>query len=86
MVNKKDDGELFNAKMESEELAYQLADMMGVALHYAGVKKEKLKDAVLGYLDAMDDLFSDDEPTEYGFEEIVQIIEHLKKSKKELFD
>ena len=86
MINKKDDGELFNAKMESEELAYQLADMMGVALYYAGVKKENLKDAVLGYLNAMDELFSDDEPTEYGFEEIVQIVEHLKKNKKELFD
>ncbi len=86
MVNKKDDSELFNAKMESEELAYQLADMMGVTLYYAGVKKENLKDAVLGYLDAMDELFSDDEPTEYGFEEIVQIVEHLKKSQKELFN
>lgn len=86
MINKKDDGELFNAKMESEELAYQLADMLGVALYYAGVKKDKLKDAVLGYLDAMDELFEDDEPTEYGFEEIVKIIEHIKKSKKELFN
>ena len=86
MVNKKDDSELFNAKMEAEELAYQLADMMGVTLYYAGVKKENLKDAVLGYLNAMDELFNDDEPTEYGFEEIVQIVEHLKKNKKELFD
>ena len=86
MVNKKEDSELFNAKMESEELAYQLADMMGVALYYAGVKKEDLKDAVLHYLNAMDELFSDEEPTEYGFEEIVQIIEHLKKTKGELFN
>lgn len=86
MVNKNDDGELFNAKMESEELAYQLADMLGVALYYAGVKKDKLRDAVVIYLESMDNLFGDEEHVEYGFEEIVKIIENLKETREDLFN
>lgn len=72
-------------QLEINELAYQLADMTGVALNYAGVPKGRLKDAVEAYLNAMDEIF-DDEHMEYGFEEIVKIIEHLKKSKPNLFE
>ena len=86
MINKNENSELFNAKMEAEELAYQLADMIGVALYFAGVKRGNLKDAVMEYLNAMDDLFGSDENIEYGFEEIVKIIEYLKENKKHLFE
>lgn len=86
MVNKEENSELFNAKMEAEELAYQLADMIGVTLYYAGVKRGNLKDAVMEYLNAMDILFKDEEHVEYGFEEIVKIVEYLKENKKQLFE
>lgn len=77
--------ELFDAELEIEELAMQLADMLGVALYYAGVDKDDLKDAVDGYLHAMDEIFDDSEHTEFGFEEVVQVIEHLKTTRGDLF-
>lgn len=77
--------ELFEAELEIEELATQLADMLGVALFYAGVRKEKLKNAVEAYLDAIDEVFKDSAHVEYGFEEVIMVIEHLKKTRRELF-
>lgn len=84
MVNP-DDKELFEAELEIEELAMQLADMLGVSLYYAGVKKENIRDAVDAYLNAMDELFEDSEHIEYGFEEVIQVIEHLRKNSPALF-
>lgn len=84
MVNP-DDKELFEAELEIEELAMQLADMLGVSLYYAGVKKENIRDAVDAYLNAMDELFEDSEHMEYGFEEVIQVIEHLRKNTPALF-
>lgn len=85
MVGPDDNKELFNAELEIEELAMQLADMLGVALYYAGVKKENIREAVDAYLSGMDEIFVSEE-TEYGFEEVVQVIEHIKSKKSYLFD
>ncbi len=83
---KPDNKELFEAELEIEELAMQLADMLGVALYYSGVKKDTLKDAVEAYLDAIEEVFPEDsDHIEYGFEEVVQVIEHLKKTRHSLF-
>lgn len=84
MVNP-ENKELFDAELEIEELAMQLADMLGVALYYAGVDKDNIKDAVDAYLNAMDELFEESEHVEYGFEEVVQVIEHLKSKNPQLF-
>ncbi len=81
---KPDNKELFEAELEIDELAMQLADMLGVALYYSGIKKENIREGVDAYLNAMDEIFSD-EAMEYGFEEIIQVIEHLKKTKPVLF-
>lgn len=75
---------LETAELELEEMAMQLADMLGVALHYAGVSDAKMRDAVDAYLDGIDEVFGDEEG-EMGFEEIVQVIEHIKKTRPELF-
>ncbi|MGP1450986.1 MAG: hypothetical protein ACTTJS_07705 [Wolinella sp.] len=66
----------------SEEMALELSDMLSVALHFAGVKSDKLEQAMDAYLAALDD-FDDNE--EYGREAMISIIENLKKHKKELF-
>jgi len=76
--------ELEKAEFEIEELAMQLADMLGVALHYAGVDEKKMPQAIDAYLQAIDEVF-EDEDEEMGYEEIIQVIEHLKKTRPELF-
>jgi hypothetical protein len=84
---KPDDKKLFEAELEIEELAMQLADMLGVALYYAGVKKENMQNAVDVYLNSMDEVFGDDMgDTEFGFEEIIKVIEYMKANRGDLFD
>ena len=78
--------ELERAEVEIEEIAMQLADMLGVALYFAGVKKEDLPKAVDMYLKSLDEVFDeDDEDDEMGFEEVIQVIEYLQKKHPKLF-
>jgi hypothetical protein len=70
---------------EIEELAVQLADMLGAALYFAGVKKPRIQDAIDAYLDGIDDYFEDSDG-EMGMEEVIGLIKHLKKNKPELFN
>lgn len=73
-------------EFEFEDLAVQLTDMLEVALYFAGAKKDKLEDAAQAYVEALDELFEDAEEIEIGVNEIIKTINHLKKSKKELFN
>ena len=78
--------ELEKAEIEIEEMAMQLADMLGVALHFAGVKKDNLPKAIDLYLKGLDEVFEDeDEDSDMGFEEIIQVIEYLKTKHPKLF-
>jgi len=70
---------------EIEELSIQLADMLSVALHFAGVKKPKMEEALDMYLDEMDEVLGENEEAEMGFDEIVKVIKHLQKTKPDLF-
>lgn len=79
-----DNKELFNAELEIEELAMQLADMLGAALYFAGISKDRMQEGVDAYLNMLDELYDDN--TEYGFEEIVNVVQHLKKERSELFE
>ncbi|WP_024955350.1 hypothetical protein [Sulfurospirillum arcachonense] len=86
MANKNLKDELEEAEFEIEEIAMQLADMLGAALHFAGVKDDKIPDAVDAYLKGLDEVFEDDEAVaEMGYEEVIQVIESLKNSHKHLF-
>lgn len=67
-----------------EEMSFMLQDTLRAALYYAGVKKSKIEDGVDAYLDAIDEVFGDEEGV-VGFDEIVKTIEHLKKTKSQLF-
>jgi len=77
---------LEEAEFELDEVVMQLADMLGAALHFAGVKEGKIPDAVDAYLKGLDEIFNDDEDiAEMGFEEVVQVINSLKTTHKSLF-
>lgn len=79
--------ELEKAEIEIEELAMQLADMLGAALYFAGVKRENIPKSVDCYLQGLDEVFDDDEEDgEMGFEEIIQVIEHIKAKNPKLFN
>lgn len=78
--------ELERAEIEIEEMAMQLADMLGAALYFAGVKKEDLPKAIDLYLKGLDEVFKDDdEDSEMGFEEVIEVIEYIKNKHPKLF-
>ncbi|MDR0580278.1 MAG: hypothetical protein LBG21_06715 [Campylobacteraceae bacterium] len=70
---------------EIKDLSVQLADMLNVALYFAGVKKTKLEEAIDAYLDSMDETLGNDENAQMGFDEIVKVIKYLKNTRKDLF-
>ncbi|RUM67531.1 MAG: hypothetical protein DSZ06_00950 [Sulfurospirillum sp.] len=70
---------------EIEDLTIHLADMLEATLHYAGVSDENLELGVKSYIEALDEVF-DDEDGEMGYKEIVRVIEFLKKKKPLLFE
>lgn len=78
--------ELERAEVEIEEMAMQLADMLGAALYFAGVKTEDLPQAIDLYLKGLDEVFEDeDEDSEMGFEEVIEVIEYIKTKNPKLF-
>ncbi len=75
---------LNEAESEIEELSMQLVDMLEVALYFAGIKKENLKDSIEIYLNGIDEVFAN-EDGEMGVDEIIQVVNHIKKTKPKLF-
>jgi ElaB/YqjD/DUF883 family membrane-anchored ribosome-binding protein len=80
-----EDYETEDYQNEIKELSLQLADMLEVALYFAGVKKAKLEEAIDAYLDDMDEILGTDEDAPMGFDEIVKVIKRLKDTRKDLF-
>ncbi|PAF47379.1 hypothetical protein BKH46_04685 [Helicobacter sp. 12S02634-8] len=68
--------------IEFQELALEIIDMLGVALHFAGVKTENIPQAIDAYLEEIDTI--DGEQT-YGQKEIIAVIEGLRTKKGFLF-
>ena len=78
--------ELERAEIEIEEMSMQLADMLGAALFFAGAKKEDIPKAIDLYLKGLDEVFEDeDEDSEMGFEEVIEVIEYIKNKNPKLF-
>lgn len=78
--------ELERAEIEVEEMAMQLADMLGAALFFAGVQKEDLPKAIDLYLKGLDEVFEDEnEDSEMGFEEVIEVIEYIRNKNPKLF-
>jgi hypothetical protein len=68
-----------------EEMSAVLQEMLRAALFFAGVKKNKLDDAADIYLDTIDDVFGEEEDGMLGIDEIIKVVEHMKKENSELF-
>ena len=45
----------------------------------------KMAQAVEAYLNGIDELFQDNLDGEMGYEEVIKVIEHIKKTKPNLF-
>jgi hypothetical protein len=73
-----------NLETEIEELTLHLADMLEAMLHFAGVSEENIELGVKSYIEALDEVF-EDEDGEMGYKEIVRVVEYLKKKKPLLF-
>ncbi len=69
---------------EVEDLTMHLADMLEAMLHFAGVSEENIELGVKSYIEALDEVFEDDEG-EMGYKEIIRVVEFLKKKKPLLF-
>ena len=72
-------------QIEIEELAMQLADMLGAALHFAGVKDKNMARAVEIYLDEFEKIHTKECGYELCYEDIVKIIDGMKNSHPSLF-
>lgn len=81
----KDENKLALLEEEIEDLSIQLADMLGAALFFAGVPKDKIRSAVEAYLQGIDEVYGE-EDGEMGFTHIVTVIKYLKDKKPELFE
>lgn len=68
-----------------EEMSAVLQEMLRAALYFAGAKKNRLDDAADIYLDAIDEVFGEEEGM-LGIDEIVKVVEHMKKENPELFN
>ncbi len=77
--------EVNELKQEIEDLTIHLADMLEAVLYFAGVKEENLEKGVKAYIDALDEVFDEEEDSDMGYREMVEVIEYLKQKKPELF-
>ncbi|MEY4504412.1 MAG: hypothetical protein RL154_706 [Pseudomonadota bacterium] len=69
-----------------DEMSATLNEMLLAMLCFAGVKKDKLEDAADAYMDAIDEVFGDDDDGFLDMDSIMKVVEHLKKTDKELFN
>ena len=77
--------EIKELKEEIEDLTIHLADMLEAVLYYAGVKEENLEKGVKAYIEALDEVFDEEDDSDMGYREMVEVIDYLKKQKPELF-
>jgi len=71
---------------EIVELSLHLADMLEVALLYAGAKKEKIEKVAKLYVDSIDEALKDDDSEEMDREDIITVIEYIKSKNRDLFN
>ncbi len=69
---------------ENRELSIQVIDFFQTTLYFAGVKKSMLQKGVEEYLKILDEIF-DNEDEVMGIDNIIKVVNHMKKTKKELF-
>ena len=77
--------EIKELKAEIEDLTIHLADMLEAVLYYAGVKEQNLEKGVKAYIEALDEVFDEEEDSDMGYREMIEVIDYLKQKKPELF-
>ena len=68
---------------EYEELALEILDMLGVALHFAGAKKQSIEKLIDIYIQEVE---QDDDDAAYDQEAIISLINQIKKKNPQFFD
>ena len=66
-----------------QDLQYELSVTLEAMLLLAGVRRECLEAAVDAYIEVIDEVLANS--TKEGADEILEVVEHLKKHRKELF-
>lgn len=65
-------------KNELEDLQYELSIVLEAMLLYAGVKREKLENAIEAYIDNIDNVLENS--NKEGVDEILEVVEFLKNN------
>ncbi|WP_063674666.1 hypothetical protein [Campylobacter jejuni] len=66
-------------KNELEDLQYELSIVLEAMLLYAGVKRDKLENAIEAYIDNIEN------SNKEGVDEILEVVEFLKNKYKDFF-
>lgn len=69
---------------EIEDLQYELSVTLEALLLCAGVRREKLDEAVQSYIECIDEVLENSQKE--GADEVLAVVNHLKTHKKELFN
>ncbi|EPZ2626748.1 TPA: hypothetical protein RZK48_000955 [Campylobacter coli] len=72
-----------NLKNELEDLRYELSIVLEAMLLYAGVKREKLENAIEAYIDNIDSVLENS--NKEGVDEVLEVVEFLKNQHPEFF-
>lgn len=76
----------YEKEVSLEELSYELDVMLEAMLLNAGVKRNKLEEACELYVENIDDVLASLDESVDGVDEILAVVEYLRKNHAELFD
>ena len=76
----------YEKEVSLEELSYELDVMLEAMLLTAGVKRNKLEEACELYVENIDDVLQSLDKSVDGVDEILAVVEYLRKNHAELFD
>lgn len=75
----------YEKEVSLEELSYELDVMLEAMLLNAGVKRNKLEEAYELYVENIDDVLASLDKSVDGVDEILAVVEYLRKNHAELF-
>ena len=75
----------YEKEVSLEELSYELDVMLEAMLLNAGVKRNKLEEACEPYVENIDDVLASLDKSVDGVDEILAVVEYLRKNHAELF-
>nr|WP_321435200.1 hypothetical protein [uncultured Campylobacter sp.] len=75
----------YEKEVSLEELSYELDVMLEAMLLNAGVKRNKLEEAYELYVENIDDVLASLDKSVDGVDEILAVVEYLRKNHADLF-